>query len=100
LHTFILIDFEDLIKICFLSQLAFWDELNDEQRQQLFAELNDLDLDDVTKSFRRCLNIADDQKLDDRMSPLPSHIYGSILTATNQVKLNSNSNFTNIKLLS
>jgi len=66
-------------------QLAFWDELDSGSQQQLYDELNELDLDDVTQSFKRCLNIAEDLKLDDRMSALPSHICGSILTATNQV---------------
>jgi hypothetical protein len=41
--------------------LAFWDELDGERRQQLFDELAGLDLEEVTQSFHRCLNQAEDQ---------------------------------------
>ena len=66
-------------------QLTFWDEIDSEGRERLYSELNDLDLDDVTESFKSCLETAEEQKLDDRMTKLPAHICGSILTATNQV---------------
>ena len=76
-------------------QLAFWDELGEDDRQRLYDELNELDLDDVVQSFQRCLSQAEDQKLDDRMTPLPPSICGSILTATNQVQLSQRFSFAN-----
>lgn len=61
--------------------LAFWDELDEGQRKKLYHELNNLDLEDVTQSFERCVAAmnADSEKLDDHMEPLPSDRCGSVL---------------------
>lgn len=79
---------ENLAKYGQEHLLAFWEELDEPSRDQLYSELMDLDLEHVTRSFKRCLQFAEDEgkKLDDQMSPLPSHICGSILTATNKEK--------------
>ena len=81
-----------------LLQLTFWDELDSEGRERLYSELNDLDLDDVTESFKRCLETAEEQKLDHRMTKLPAHICGSILTATNKVSQLFEAFYCSIKL--
>ena len=54
--------------------LAFWEELNEDEKKSLYHELNQLDLSYVTESFERCVNNmnAKAEKLDDRMEPLPS----------------------------
>ena len=55
--------------------LAFWDELNEQEKSGLYKELSDLDLDYVTQSFQRCVADLNSQaeKLDDRMEPLPGN---------------------------
>lgn len=57
--------------------LAFWDELNNQQQQELYQELTNLDLDYVTQSFERCVADvnAKAEKLDDKMEPLPSKTF-------------------------
>ena len=54
--------------------LAFWEELNEDEKKSLYHELNQLDLSYVTQSFERCVNNlnAKAEKLDDRMKPVPS----------------------------
>jgi len=54
----------------FVKKLAFWDELDESQREKLHAELKELELEDVTTSFKRCLQQFEEEgkKLDDQAS--------------------------------
>ena len=56
--------------------LDFWDEITEDQKETLKAELDNVDLEYATQSFERCTQAAEDKanagKLDDRMMPVPS----------------------------
>ena len=56
--------------------LDFWDEITEDQKETLKAELDNVDLEYTTQSFERCTQAAEDKanagKVDDRMSPVPS----------------------------
>jgi UDP-N-acetylglucosamine/UDP-N-acetylgalactosamine diphosphorylase len=84
--------------------LAFWSELDDEQRQTLLNDINEVDFDRVTKAFdgvkqelyadtsipiseRMGLNIKEEVKLeniDELMEPVPDSITGSINETTEE----------------
>ena len=84
--------------------LAFWSELNDEQRQILSNDINEVDFDRATKAFdgikqelstdisipieeRLALNVKGEVKLeniDELMEPVPDSITGSIIETTEE----------------
>jgi len=62
--------------------LDFWDEITEDQKETLKAELDNVDLEYTTQSFERCTQAAEDKanagKVDDRMEPVPIDICGSV----------------------
>jgi len=62
--------------------LDFWDEITEDQKETLKAELDNVDLEYTTQSFERCTQAAEDKanagKVDDRMMPVPIDICGSV----------------------
>ena len=56
--------------------LDFWDEITEDQKELLKADIDNVDLEYATQSFERCTQAAEDKanagKLDDRMMPVPS----------------------------
>jgi len=52
----------------FFIKLSFWDDLDDSERSKLYHELEDLDLEYVVDSFKRCLEFSEEEgkKLDDQ----------------------------------
>ena len=63
--------------------LTFWDELNNEQKNILFEELNQLDFNYVTESFERCTsNMNNKTFLPGKMEPLPSNTGSLIIKCT------------------
>merc|ERR1719347_1790719 len=64
--------------------LDFWEELSEQQQQELYHELSDLDLDEVLEYFNRTvaeMNSAG-EKLDDKMQPLTESQCGSMAQST------------------
>ena len=60
--------------------LQFWEELDNEQKTELYNELSELDLDEVLEYFQRTvaeMNTAG-AKLDDKMTPLTESQSGSV----------------------
>ena len=84
--------------------LAFWSELNDEQREILVNDINEVDLDRATKAFegvkqelfadtsipineRLALNVRAESKqenIDELMEPVPESVTGSISESTEE----------------
>jgi UDP-N-acetylglucosamine/UDP-N-acetylgalactosamine diphosphorylase len=84
--------------------LAFWSELNDEQREILLNDINEIDFDRVTKAFdgvkqelfadttipiteRLNLNVQEEIKqenIDELMEPVPDSVTGSINETTEE----------------
>lgn len=65
--------------------LQFWDELSSEERRELQADIEELNLAEVTEFFRRANESLVDgdgsggsNKLDDRLEPIPESTYMSI----------------------
>jgi UDP-N-acetylglucosamine/UDP-N-acetylgalactosamine diphosphorylase len=74
--------------------LTYWSELNDEQRQILLHDINEIDFDRVTKAYdgikqelladttipnNEVLKQGDQQEnIDDIMEPVPENVTGSI----------------------
>jgi len=66
--------------------LQFWDQLDQEQQQELYDELSELDLDEVMEYFTRTvaeMNSAG-EKLDDKMQPLTESQCGSMAQSTDR----------------
>lgn len=70
------IDFEQLKeKLTRYGQehlLRFWEELNEEEKNNLVADINDLDLEELQQFFKRATASLeeDSKKLDDRLKPV------------------------------
>lgn len=67
--------------------LKFWDELTDEDRNQLENEIEELDLREVTAVFKKAVessrHIANN-KLDDKVRPIDEEKIASIKTSTKE----------------
>ncbi|XP_044738659.1 UDP-N-acetylhexosamine pyrophosphorylase [Chrysoperla carnea] len=66
--------------------LQFWNELSSEEQQQLTEDINNLNLCEVTRFFKKANDSIEDEvkKLDDRMEPVPSAQYESYATTSNE----------------
>ncbi|XP_062581320.1 UDP-N-acetylhexosamine pyrophosphorylase-like isoform X2 [Saccostrea cucullata] len=61
--------------------LKYWDQLSDEEKQQLYAELSHLDFKEINGFFKAAmedLNSAS-EKLDDLLEPLPKEVWGGVV---------------------
>lgn len=60
--------------------LQFWDRLNEDEKRELCHDLSEINIPDVLFCFKRALDShnEDQEKLDDRMKPIPSHLYGAV----------------------
>lgn len=68
--------------------LDFWDDLSDDQKSALYDEVSGLDLAELTEDFDKMAltsNKDAEEKLDDKMQPLPADQCGSVLKATEEV---------------
>ncbi|XP_059469141.1 UDP-N-acetylhexosamine pyrophosphorylase [Neocloeon triangulifer] len=68
--------------------LQFWPQLSPAERKELFDEILNLKLEEVTQFFKRTMSFSstDQKKLDDRLQPVADDVYGSALR-TNEDKL-------------
>merc|ERR1711936_655175 len=66
--------------------LQFWEELNNEQKTELYNELSELDLEEVLKYFQRTVEEMSTAgtKLDDKMTPLTESQSGSMSQSTDR----------------
>lgn len=78
------IDFQDLKqKLASYGQehlVQFWDELNDEERSLLIADIKELNLEEVQSFFSRATaSLVEEsaEKLDDRLQPVPESTFMS-----------------------
>lgn len=71
---------EQLIEYNQEHLLQFWDKLNENEKQELCYDLSEINVPDVVLCFKRAMDsLSEDQeKLDDRMKPIPSHLYGGV----------------------
>jgi len=69
--------------------LDFWDVLNEVERRELIDDIEELSLNEVTEFFKRATESLEngDNKLDDRLEPIPEDTYMSI-SRTSAEKLN------------
>lgn len=65
--------------------LKYWDEINEEQRRHLKADIEEMNFDEVTEFFERSTASLDEgaEKLDDRLQPIPE---SQVLTITRTPK--------------
>jgi UDP-N-acetylglucosamine/UDP-N-acetylgalactosamine diphosphorylase len=68
--------------------LAFWDQLNDEERKHLVQDIQELDLEEIQSFFKRATASLEESsaKLDDRMEAIPESTFMST-TRTDSEKL-------------
>ncbi|KAF4525141.1 hypothetical protein B566_EDAN005083 [Ephemera danica] len=61
--------------------LAFQAQLSPQELADLKMDIHDIRLEEVTSYFRRTIDSVneDDEKLDDRLQPVPNEVYGSIV---------------------
>ena len=70
--------------------LDHWDDLSDDQKRALYDELMAFDFAELTEDFdKMAVTSANDasEKLDDHMQPLPADQCGSVLKATDEVRV-------------
>lgn len=66
--------------------LRFWEKLSQEQKQDLLRDLRDINVEEVCSYFDRAVKTLEEsqEKLDDRMKPIPSEASGSVLKGTKE----------------
>ncbi|XP_071439437.1 UDP-N-acetylhexosamine pyrophosphorylase [Hetaerina americana] len=73
--------------------LAFWETLDDHDKRELYKDITEINMRDVTTFFKRTTDSLneDQEKLDDRLQPVPSEIYGSAAqTSKEKLKIYQN----------
>ncbi|CAB0019700.1 unnamed protein product [Nesidiocoris tenuis] len=60
--------------------LQFWDQLSEDDRDELLQELRDINLKEVIGYFESATGMMkdDNEKLDDRLKPIPNNLYGAV----------------------
>lgn len=60
--------------------LQFWDKLSEDDREELIQDIKEINIPEVVSYFQRATeNLNEDQeKLDDRLKPIPSSCYGAV----------------------
>lgn len=67
--------------------LQFWDQLDEVQRRELVHDIDGIDFAEVNRFFRHTMeSSSDEEKLDERLQPIPSQVLGAI-TRTNDQQL-------------
>nr|CAD7586157.1 unnamed protein product [Timema genevievae] len=75
---------KDLVRYGQDHVLQFLDELSESDRKRLYDDIKEVNVAEVVSYFGRAIESlnVDQQKLDDRMKPIPSNIHGSALRST------------------
>ncbi len=91
------IDFEQLKEklTCYGQEhlIKYWDELSDDERKQLVADIKELNLEEVQSFYKRATASLQEnsQKLDDRMKPvLESTFMSTQRTSRDQLNIYEN----------
>ncbi|KAL1131616.1 hypothetical protein AAG570_011230 [Ranatra chinensis] len=60
--------------------LQFWDKLSQDDRDELLQDINEIDIPEVVSYFKKATEnfTSDQEKLDDRLNPIPSSLYGAV----------------------
>lgn len=62
--------------------LQFWDELNEEERSELLQDLQEMNFMELNTFFQRAMRVpspcASQEKVDNRMEPVPREVLGSV----------------------
>ncbi|KAG8322854.1 UDP-N-acetylhexosamine pyrophosphorylase [Homalodisca vitripennis] len=60
--------------------LQFWDRLSQSDKDELLSDIKEINLKEVISYFKRTADTLNEnqEKLDDRMKPIPSHLYGAV----------------------
>jgi len=60
--------------------LQFWPQLSDEERSELWRDINEINFAEVTDFFRYTMDKADkdEEKLDERLQPIPPELHGAV----------------------
>lgn len=59
--------------------LAFWDDLTDDEKKQLYDDIRSIDLARVTKIFKQSVSPSTDQTIDDDLlQPLPDDVHEGV----------------------
>jgi len=72
---------EELAKYNQEHLLQFWDDLSNEEKHELYTELKELNLEEVTRYFGKTQHCNTEElgKLDDRLQPIPPEIHGAVV---------------------
>ncbi|ODM92183.1 UDP-N-acetylhexosamine pyrophosphorylase, partial [Orchesella cincta] len=79
---------EELAKYNQEHLLQFWDDLSNEEKHELYTELKELNLDEVTRYFRKTQHSNTEElgKLDDRLSRSHLKSMGMVRTDADRLK--------------
>lgn len=58
--------------------LQFWDELSDNEKENLLKDIQDIDVEEVVGFYRRAIDSPVQEKLDGLLQPVPEDVYGSV----------------------
>ncbi|XP_014239928.1 UDP-N-acetylhexosamine pyrophosphorylase-like protein 1 [Cimex lectularius] len=60
--------------------LQFWDDLSQDDRDEFFQEIKDIDVPEVLGYFKKAVEGRDESKakIDDRLMPIPPGLYGAV----------------------
>ncbi|CAG7721651.1 unnamed protein product [Allacma fusca] len=71
--------------------LQFWETLTPEEQKELFRDIDELNLEEVTRYYGNAgmnKNNEQQEKLDDRLQPIPTDIHGAVVrTDSDRLKL-------------
>lgn len=69
--------------------LHFWEKLSDDDRHELIQDIKTINIPEVISYFQKATeNVSSDQeKLDDRLKPIPSSLFGAVSRTTPELLL-------------
>lgn len=82
--------------------LKYWDDLSNEEKEQLYKELNSLDYEEINKDFKTAMQTLQSasEKIDDLLQPLPAEVCGSITTCDKNTLKNYQTQGKSVSILS
>lgn len=70
--------------------IKFWDKLNENEKKILLEDIYEINIPEVIEMFKNTTKnmSVDQQKLDDRMNPLPADLYGAVSRSPKELLIN------------
>jgi len=67
--------------------IKYWDKLDEKQRKLLLQDIYEVNIPEVIGMFKKTVEnmSVDQQKLDDRMKPIPAELYGAVSRSSNEL---------------